>query len=107
MSMTEEDRTRPYAAPANITVVLRRCRTRNMPERIDNDFLRLAGIPEGALGRVMQALRFLRLIDADGRPTDLLRSLSAAPEQEYRALLEGAVRTAYSPDFDRVDPTQD
>ena len=83
------DRQRPYAAAANVIAVLRRVRARNLPDRIDNDFLRVAGVPENVFGRVTNALRFLGLIGPDDRPTDLLRSISAAPEQEYRDLLAG------------------
>jgi len=101
------ERRRPYAAAANVVSVLRRVRQRNLPEQIDGDFLRIAGISEIVYGRVLEALRFLGFIDEAGAPTDLLRSMSAAPEQEYRTLLEGALREAYRDDFARIDPSQD
>lgn len=101
------DRQRPYAAAANVIAVLRRVRARNLPDRIDNDFLRVAGVPENVFGRVTNALRFLGLIEPDDRPTDLLRSISAAPEQEYRDLLAGALHEAYREDFARINPTDD
>jgi hypothetical protein len=107
MGMNQTDRQRPYAAPANVLAVVHRCRRMNLPGRIDNAFLRLAGIPEGALGRVMAALRFLRLINEDGTPTDLLRSIAAAPEDEYRELWGGTLRTCYEADFERVNPAED
>jgi hypothetical protein len=101
------DRRRPYAAAANVVGVLARIRGRNLPDRIDNDFLRLAGVPEIVYGRVSEALRFLGLVGEDGRPTDLLRALHAAPEQEYRDALAGALREAYREDFARIDPGED
>ena len=104
MSAPEGDRQRPYAAAANVVAVLQRVRARNLPDRIDGDFLRVAGVSENVYGRVGNALRFLGLIEADDRPTDLLRSISAAPEQEYRQLLEGALREAYREDFARNQP---
>lgn len=98
---------RPYAAPANVIGVLGRARSRNLPEYITNDFLRLSGVPEGAYGRVMQALRFLGMVADDGQPSETLRAISAAPDAQYRELLGAALRTAYADDFERVDPTQD
>lgn len=98
---------RPYAAAANVVGVLQRARTRNLPDRIDNDFLRLAGVPEVVFGRVANALLFLGFTDEDQRPTETLTALSAAPDEKYRELLAGALRVAYRPDFERIDPTQD
>src|SRR3990167_4468206 len=41
------DSNRPYAAPANIISVLQRLRSRKLPEVVDVDYLRDAGIPDG------------------------------------------------------------
>jgi hypothetical protein len=100
-------RQRPYAAPANVLSVIGRIRSRNLPERIDADFHRLSGVPEGAIYRVVGAMRFLGLADEEGRPSDALRALAAAPEEQYRELLEGIVREAYREDFERVNPAED
>src|SRR5205807_2294435 len=106
--MTEpEDRRRPYASPSNVISVLQRVRSRNLPEKIDYDFLRIAGVGDAVFGRVTDALRFLDLIDDGGRPTDHLRAIAAAPDEEYRTLLRGALNAAYEEDFQRVDPGQD
>lgn len=105
MNSTEEKR--PYAAAANVFGALNRCRTRNLPDKIDNDFIRLAGVPEVVLNRVSGTLRFLGLIDEDGKPTEILRGLAAAPDEQYREILAGAVRSAYEADFARIDPAQD
>src|SRR5690348_9652204 len=98
---------RPYAATANVIAVLQRCRTRNLPDRIDNDFIRLAGVPEVVLSRAGNTLAFLGLIDSDDQPTDTLRALAAAPEEQYREILAGALRSAYETDFARIDPARD
>lgn len=102
----EEER-RPYAAAANVKEVLKRVRTRNLPEVIDDDFFRVVDIPDVVFGRVRDALRFLDLIADDGRPTDRLRALAASTDEEYQMLLASAVRDAYRDDFERVDPAQD
>ena len=101
------DQSRPYSGPSNVIAVFIRARSRNLPEYITNDFLRLADVPESVYGRVMQALRFLGMVTEDGRPSETLRAISAAPESEYRDLLGAALRTAYADDFERVDPAQD
>jgi hypothetical protein len=98
---------RPYAAAANITAVVERARRINLPERINADFLEIVGIPEVARGRVLDALRFLRFIDEIGRPTDVLRALAGAPDDEVQDLLAAALRDAYAEDFNRVNPSQD
>jgi hypothetical protein len=98
---------RPYAAAANLVSVLTRARSRNLPDVINNDFLRIAQVPEVVFGRVNEALGFLKFVNADGTPTDVLRAISAASDAEYRSLLEGAIREAYADDFMNIDPTQD
>jgi hypothetical protein len=102
----EEER-RPYAAAANVKEVLKRVRTRNLPEVIDDEFFRLVDIPDVVFGRVRDALRFLDMIGDDGRPTDRLRAVAAATDEEYQTLFASAIREAYRDDFERVDPAQD
>lgn len=98
---------RPYAASANVTGTIQRTRTRNLPEKVDSDFIRLAGVPEAVIYRVSSALKFLGLVTDDDKPTDTLRALAAAPDEQYREILAGAVRKAYEVDFARIDPAQD
>src|SRR5947209_7590108 len=100
--MAIEEQQRPYAAPSNVLAVFQRVRSRNIPERIDDDFLRLAGVPDGAMHRVHSALRFLAMANENGGPTDTLRSLAAATDDQYRQILEGALRTAYEQDLERI-----
>jgi len=101
------DNRRPYAAPSNVIAVIERVRSRNLPESIDGNFLRLANVPETVHGRVFVTLQFLDLIEADGRPTDKLRAMAGAPDAQYRDLLADTVRAAYRADFVNVDPSQD
>lgn len=102
-----DDLKRPYAPPANVIAVIRRTRQINLPDVIDNDFLRVAQISENLYGRVHDGMRFLGLVDEGGHPTDALAAISAAGEEEYRSILAGAVREAFAEDFNRVDPGQD
>src|SRR5258708_15340598 len=98
---------RPYAATANVLAVLERARTRNLPPVIDNDYLRLVGVSDIVYGRVMEALRFLGLIEADQAPSSTLRALASASEAEYKQLLGGSGRAAYAEDFTRLNPELD
>jgi hypothetical protein len=102
-----DENRRPYAPAANVIAVLERVRRVNLPDPIDADLLRIAGVSEGAMGRVVYALRFLRLTEPTGRPTDRLRAIAKAPEEEWHDLLAGVVREAYASDFTRIDPGQD
>jgi hypothetical protein len=105
--MTTEKQLRPYASPANVLVLLERFRSRNLPEEVNADFVRAAGIPDGAVMRTLQALSFLELIDKGNAPTDKLKSLVRSTEEEYRSLLEQVIRNAYRDDFVAIDPSQD
>lgn len=104
--ITEDDR-RPYAPAANVLAVIERVRRLNLPQSVDVDFLRLADVPEGSLGRVAFALRFLGLTDANARPTDQLRAIARATDEEYRELLAGVVQSAYAVDFARVNVAEE
>ena len=46
-----------------------------------------------AMTRVTYALRFLRLTEATGRPTDRLRASAGASDEEWRDLLAAETRS--------------
>jgi len=98
---------RPYAAPANIIATIGRCRSRNLPPQINNDFLRVVGIPEVVLNRVIQTLKFLGLVYEDLRPSDKLQALVSTTDAQYQEMLDKIVREAYRAEFNMVDPSQD
>lgn len=108
MGMDAEDQTanRPYAPPSNVTAVLKRVRSRNLPERVDIEYLRDSGVPDGSLGRAMFALNFLELVAHDV-PTPALRSIATSTDEEYKATLAGLIRKAYREVFDAIDPAED
>lgn len=97
---------RPYAPPSNVLAVLHRLRSRNLPERIDADYLRDVNVPDGTVARTLHALRFLRLIEGDV-PTDALRAISTSTDEEYQGILAGLIRGAYTDLFTALDPSQD
>ncbi|CAN5237504.1 hypothetical protein BH24CHL7_BH24CHL7_04310 [soil metagenome] len=102
-----DDERRPYAPAANVISVLERVRRVNLPDAVDADLLRNASVSEGAMGRVLFALRFLRLVESNGRPSDQLRAIARAADEEWRELLAGVVREAYAGDFARLDLARD
>jgi hypothetical protein len=98
---------RPYTPPSNVVTVLERLRSVNLPDRIDTDYLRDIGIPDGTVSRTLFALRFLGLIDEGGLILEPLKSIHTATDEEYRAILSGSVKEAYKEVFSVVDPSQD
>ncbi len=98
---------RPYAPPSNITDVLKRLRSRNIPERIDIEYLRDMGVSEGTLSRAFFALRWLELADEYGTPSPALRSMAMATDEEYRSTLAGIIREKYVEVFQSLDPAED
>lgn len=98
---------RPYAPPSNVIAVLQRLRSRNLPERVDAEYLRDAGVSEGTVGRTLSAMRFLGLINDEAAPTQALRSIHTATDEEYQSILGGLVREAYAEVFNVIDPAED
>ncbi len=102
-----DDERRPYAAAANVIGVLDRIKKVNLPDTIDPDFLRVTRVPEQSLGRTLEALRFLGFVEPNGKPTDTLRSMAGATDDDFHELLAGSIRAAYASDFARVNPAVD
>lgn len=103
----ETETNRPYTPPSNLLSVLQRIRSRNLPETIDLEYLRDAGIPEGTVHRTFFALRFLKLIGEKGELTNALKAIAKSTDEEYRAILSGLVREAYAEVFNSIDPAED
>ncbi|MGB2856686.1 MAG: DUF5343 domain-containing protein [Dehalococcoidia bacterium] len=74
---------------------------RTTPPRIDSDFLRVSKIAPGNEYKVVGALRFLGLIDDEGRPTDSSRLLKTKGPT-YILALQDIVRNAYSGVFHKL-----
>ncbi len=108
--VNEPDNNRPYAPPSNVVALLQRLRSRNLPERIDTEYLRDAGISEGTVNRALFAMRFLGLVSEADEPTEALRTINSSTDEEYQAALAGLIREAYVEVFNAVEPaaeTQD
>lgn len=98
---------RPYGPPSDVRALLARLRSRNLPDRIDSDYLRDSGISSGTTPRTLVALKFLGLIDKDGHPAEALRSIHTSTDDEYRKVLADVLRQAYADVFAVVDPAED
>lgn len=97
---------RPYPPVSNVIDVLARLRSRNLPERVDNEYLRVAGVPKGTIGRTMFGLKFLGLVE-DDQPSQALREIANATDEEYHEILAGLIKEHYREVFDFVDPAED
>lgn len=102
----EADSNRPYPPPTTCIALLNRFRSRNLPEHIDSEYLRDAGVTDSLNARVLYALRFLKLID-EGIPTSTLRSIARSTDEEYRSILAAVLRDCYRDVFEMHDPAQD
>lgn len=97
----------PYA-PANAVLdVIRRSRDRGLPEPVSLATLEQIGVSSGNAPRTLQALKFLDLLDNEGRHTDSFKRLSRATTEEYPNTLAEIIRAAYNSIFQIVDPAQD
>jgi hypothetical protein len=94
----------PYGPSRGMLQALHLLR-RTTPPRIDSDYLRLNKIAPGNEYKVVGALRFLNLIDDEGRPTDnshLLKTKGAT----YTLALQEIVKKAYSGVFRGLKPSE-
>ena len=98
---------RPYPPPSNVISVLQRVRSRNLPDRIDTEYLRDAAIPQGTVHRTLFALRFLRLVEESGELTNALKAVATSTDEEYKTILSGLIREAYGEVFKVIDPAED
>jgi hypothetical protein len=93
----------PYAPVKNVLDAIEVHRERGARPFTGDLLLRL-GVPEGNIGRTIQALRLLDLIDEAGEPTTALDELRRSSSEEYRPRLEQLIRAAYHDVFQVIDP---
>ncbi len=94
----------PYGPSRGMLQALHLLR-RTTPPRIDSDYLRVNKIAPGNEYKVVGALRFLNLIDDEGRPTDNSRLLKTKGAT-YTLALQEIVKKAYSGVFRGLKPTE-
>ncbi len=97
----------PYAPVGNILDLIHRFRKQGLPDPLTTAELDRLGIPEGNLGRVSQTLRFLGLIDEEGKRTEKFDILGKASTEQYQPTLKQIVEDGYRSVFTYVDPATD
>lgn len=102
-----EGERRPSGPPSNVVDVLHRLRERNLPARVDANYLVAAGISENLVSQARFGLQFLGFVDELGQPSDALRTLARATDEDYQQILNAAIRRAYSDVFELIDPSSD
>jgi Family of unknown function (DUF5343) len=97
----EQGPTLPYGPTRGMLQALQLMR-KITPSRIDGSFLRLNKIAPGNEYKVVGALRFLEIIDDDGRPTDKSRLLKTKGPA-FTSALQDIVRSAYKNLFQQLN----
>ncbi len=94
----------PYAPAQPVLAVIRRMREGRLPELLPVTALPQLGVAEGNADRVHKALRFLDLLDEDGRRTPTFDRLGRVSTDEYPGTLSEIVQGAYAPILTIVNP---
>jgi hypothetical protein len=96
--LAKSARTPPYTSYRTFRTFIEDLRQQGVPSRIDRSVLtRFSGVVGTQL---MHALRFLGLIDGDGRPTERLRELAKAEDAgRWAETLHALIRREYAPLF--------
>lgn len=97
----------PYAPPSAVLGVIRRRRDRGLAEPVTANSLQQVSVSAGNAPRTLQALKFLGLVDDEGRVTDTFNRVSQANRNDYPGALAEVLRSVYHPIFNHVDPEQD
>jgi hypothetical protein len=97
----------PYAPPKHVLGVLGRYRHKGLATPFSKELFERLGVPDAYANRTLRAFRLLDLVGEDGEPTEALRALRLAREEEYQPRLEQVIRTAYQPVFEVADPATD
>jgi len=73
------------------------------PGRIDSSYMASLGLTGQKKLTIINALRFLRLVDSEDRPTAVLVQLVESSGDEYKQHLRNIILEAYSQLFNEVD----
>lgn len=107
MTITHEGHA-PYAPAQTVIDIIEGYRDRGYATPFTTDVLVRAGVGEGLVNRVLQALKLLDLIDEQGHPTAQFEALKQARgEEEYKARLQEWLRTEYAEILQFADPATD
>ena len=79
-------------------------RSRQLPSRIDNSYLKRLRVNPSAESNLQSALAFLGLVDGQRQPTEALVRLLSSGGLEARVVLREIVNAAYVPVLDGLTP---
>jgi hypothetical protein len=96
----------PYVSAATLSQFLDHIRYVSTPKKVDTGLLLDYGISKGNVFALTSALKFLGLIDNDGKPTPAFSSLQVMGD-EFVSNLREVVNTAYADLFTRLDVSRD
>ncbi len=96
-----QNATLPYGPTKGMMQALQLMR-KSTPPRIDGNFLRLNKVAPGNEYKVIGALKFLGVIDDEGKPTDKSRLLKTKGPA-FTSALQGIVRGAYKDVFQQIN----
>jgi hypothetical protein len=99
-------RNAPYVATKALNDFFERIRYVSIPDKIDAGLLLDYNIPKGNVFALISALKFLGLIDDEGKPTLALNSLQVTGE-EFTIALQNVIKAAYSDLFSKLDVSRD
>jgi hypothetical protein len=93
----------PYVAASTLWEFLNKLKNVNAPPHLDAKELEEYGIPKHWAYHLLSALKFLNLVEKNGKTTASLQSLQMKGE-EFKRNLEEVVRNAYKELFEKINP---
>lgn len=89
-----ERRKAPYAPVSALREFFERMRSASVPNRVDRRFLQKLNVASNNEWALLSALKFLRIVDEQGAPTEAYRALLST--EKFQPTLAGLVRAAYA-----------
>jgi len=105
-SKVESKRKPPYVAAGTLWEFFNKLKFVATPSHLDAIELQEYGIPKHWAYHLLSALKFLNLVEKNGKTTPALNSLQMRGD-EFQHNLEEVVRNAYAELFIKVDPARD
>ena len=102
----EVQRKAPYVAVGIVWEFFNKLKFVSTPSHLDAKELEEYGIPKHWTYHLLSTLKFLNLVEKNGKATPALQSLQMRGE-EFKPNLEEVVRNAYAELFTKVDPARD
>jgi hypothetical protein len=96
----------PYVAAGTLWEFFNKLKFIATPTHLDAKELEEYGIPKHWVYHLLSTLKFLNLVEKNGKTTPALQSLQMRGE-EFKSNLEEVVRNAYAELFSKIDPARD